>query len=562
MKVQCPECQVEFITSSPRGQAVKCRGCGAEFEAKPVRPDRNAPPAETAQPRRAAKGGHHLAELIDEGREVKRSPVVLIAIIAVAVIGGAVAFFLMRGTEEKKKSDAVVTPTEKKTEAASRPAGPDDDIFTVKPPSATNATASQEDAASGEKRRVVGREPTTVKMEELTEHVGRLYVGAELAKEINDLKARVAENLQQRYDLPAEDRKTFDRLVLEVDKGRRDPFLSEADSELEKINNFLNRREVHRRDKSGELFPKPFMGFAIKPYVLFVQCAIEGNEEKIAKETASQLAQLQEDFIKEFGSFLKLDTSKKDKLIKVILLRSFEDYNHYNRVRDPERDKVNFAVAHYEPDTRRLVVPLDVGKFFAEIEDSEYGRRAVMFHEGTHQLIHTFSDHKHLSAYGSMWSDEGVAEFFGGHTIDAEGKYHFRKLNMARLPDLLRMQTRAERLTLREMIQWTRHRQAEAEQKEPREAMRRSIGVYALGWAFVEFLNNYKSGKYVDKYEAIMKDQFIRGDTGLATITKHFTDEEFETLENEFNDYVDEIIKAAKENRIYNGVINATTKSK
>ena len=125
------------------------------------------------------------------------------------------------------------------------------------------------------------------------------------------------------------------------------------------------------------------------------------------------------------------------------------------------------------------------------------------------------------------------------------------------------MPRKFSQLSLRDLVQWTRSRQSEAEEKgglEEAKANMKTLKIYSMGWAFVVFLNEYKNGKYEDKFEAIMKKQFDNGDTGLPILTELFNDQELETLENEFNEYIDTIIKAAKEKRIYDGGIQSAPK--
>jgi hypothetical protein len=499
---------------------------------------------------------HYLDEALHEGAvEKKSAPMLVIAIVAgLAVAGGGAWFVLGRGGAEP--TPAVVEKPKADAPPATRPKSADDDVFSL-----GSASATPEDSSQQTETRVIGREPRTVEMKELVEHLGRLYTTPPTEKSILELRAKVDDYYKRRVDLPADAQAEYTRLVEVTDKERIDPFLSEADSELAAINNFLSKREIHKRDHDGKLYPQPFKGFTMKPYIFFVQVAQEGREAEIAKECQDQLSQLKEDFLLSFGKFLKLDEKKNSKSIKVILLRNGADYDAYNRIKDPKRDK-NLAVAHYEPDSRRLVVPLDIGGAFPGT-DPQYVRRAVMFHEGTHQLIHCFSDHQHLSSYGAMWSDEGVAEYFGGHTVDKNGKYQFRKINMARLSGVVQLgMGPTNRIDLIKLVKWTRATQAEEEEKNFAATAMITSQVYALGWAFVEFLNSFDNGKYEDKFEQIMREQFNQGDTGLPILRRLFTEEEFDKIQQEFHVFLDEIVKAAKEHRIYDGAIQKTPEPK
>ena len=546
--VHCPHCRKEFVADGAPGIPVSCPSCKFDFNIPSARHGSNPRPHAAG----AKKPAHHMSELTEEPKG-KRSPFLFVGIggaLAIAVV----AFAMTRG-EEKQADPAETTIAEAAKPKISEAS--DNDIFSV-----GGSSAAKTDEAKKGEQRVVGREPTTVKIEELTQHLGKLYTLPETAAAIQKLKTEVEDAKNRRVDLTSEQRAQFDRLVASTDKERLDPFLSEAESELWKYNNLFEKREIHQRDKSGELYPAPFVAFAHKPFVIFVQRSSSGREKEIADEVVDQLRQLKEEFITTFGKFLKLDEKKNSKLIKVMLLRSMADYNAYNRIKDPKRDK-NLAVAHYEPGSRLLVVPLEAGEMFSNV-DPEYGRKAVMFHEGTHQLVHCYSDQDHLSAYGSMWSDEGVAEYFAGFSVGADGKYIFRKLNMARLPAVVALgHDHKRRLPLTTLASWTRAREAEEESKEN---FSRSdfvtLQVYALGWAFVEFLNSYDAGKYEEKFEQIMKLQFNSGDTGLPILNKVFPNEELEKVEQEFNKWVDDLVTAARENRIYDGRINTAPKTK
>lgn len=402
------------------------------------------------------------------------------------------------------------------------------------------------------KKPIKKREPRTIDLSPLEKHRGTMLLGADLEKELDALATAVEDHKTRGVDIPQEFKSRAAELDSKLKKREADPFYRDAGFELMKYNGQLKKTEVHLRDKDGKLFDTVFSGFAIPPYAIFVQKSPEGGDRKIAEDTAHQLNELRQAFLKRFQSVLDLKENPKSRLIKVMLFRQWTDYQAYNRHKEPDRDRTMVA-AHFEPSARMLVVPLKYGGE-ENSEDPDHYLRSVMFHEGTHQLLSAYADQKHLSAYGSMWSDEGLAEHFGGHVMAKDGKhFSFFLVNDVRARSIAAWgKGRDNRLALRQVLKWTRFIQKDEEQKNPMKSASWTSQVYAQGWALVHFMNHWNGGKYQKIFDDIMQKQ-LDGDTGLPVFMAAFPGDSFDRFEEEFHTFLDEVVDAVKDRRMKDG---------
>ena len=464
------------------------------------------------------------------GRAKKNNQGLILALVGAVVVMGVLAVVLVPGNGDEASGGNEGTDTASKEESTPGVANVSGE------PSVFDASAVSADDGGG-KKRVVGRDPKTLSMEKLTKHLGSLYLSRQTAEAIKALEEEVKRHWNERYDVTPEMIEEFRRLEADVSSQRHDPFLSLADAELNKYNTVYAKSDIHLRDADDKLFPRPFNGFVRKPYAFFVQASKEGRDEEIVEQVHDQLVQLKDAFVDYFDDFVELKTTKEGKVIKVMLFRTLKDYQTYTRIKEPERDPT-FSLAHYEPAAQMLCVPLRLGP--AGGSDPEHTRREVMFHEGTHQLLHYYTDQPHLSAYGAMWSDEGVAEYFGGHRAEKDGKYLFGKIN-SRIQSVARDQNDPKRrITFIQLLKWTRSDYFRERQENEREATEIHLHVYSQGWALVAFLNHYENGIYRKDFQSIMKQQIETGDYGLPVFRRVFGDR-FETVEKQFNAYLDRL---------------------
>jgi hypothetical protein len=374
-----------------------------------------------------------------------------------------------------------------------------------------------------------------------------------LEAELSTLTAAAADHKARGVDITPEFKARAKALAKALSSRESDPFFRDVGYELMKYNGALKTTEVHLRDKDGKLFETVFSGFALPPYAIFVQRSTAGGAREIAETTAHQLNELRTAFLKRFQDVLDLKENPKSRLIKVMLFRDWTDYQAYNRHKEPDRDRTMVA-AHFEPSARMLVVPL---KYRGEenSEDPDHYLRSVMFHEGTHQLLSAYADQKHLSAYGSMWSDEGLAEHFGGHRVEDSDKKSFKffLVNDVRARSIAAWgKGRDNRLPLRKVLKWTRFIQKDEEKKNPMKSAMWTSQVYAQGWALVHFMNHELNGKYRKTFDDMMQAQ-LEGDTGLPVFMNAFPGNTFDVFEEEFHQFLDKVVDAVKERRLKKG---------
>ncbi len=362
------------------------------------------------------------------------------------------------------------------------------------------------------------------------------------------MKRYLKESWHVTKEMQAEHRK----LIEDISAEEHDPFLSRVDADLNNFNQYVFKNtDLHLRDANDKLLPNPFVGFPRGPYAFFIQASKEGGEEEIMERTLDQLEQLADAFRDYFGSFIELKENKRHPALKVMLFRTMKSYQDYNRIKEPERDR-NFALAHYEPDKRRLCGPLDLGKMGAG-SDPEHTIREVMFHEGVHQIMHYYTNESHLGNWGDMWSDEGLAEYFGGHSVDEEGEYSFDKINSRIASVAADDKNRKKRISMVELLSWMRSDYAREREENDREATRIHLHVYSQGWMLVHFLNHAHGGKYKGRFQKIMKRRIETGDSGLPVFRQIF-DEDFEQLEEEYHAYLDFMTDQYRSKKVKNGL--------
>lgn len=483
----------------------------------------------------------------------KKSPVALIAVVATVLVIGAIVLVLNK-SDDKKSDDSGSQEFAKKVEdseaiGADAPAKTTNSIFDAE--AANNQATGDEETR---KRIPPGINLKTLDMAQLTKHLGHLYLKEETAQKINKLQEEVDRFTTERWHVTKEMKAELKALRSQVDRERGDKFLSAADSEVDSFNRFTEKRELHLRDAENNLLPEPFIGIAFEPYVFMVQAHRNGGEKEIAAKMYNWVKQFKDHLLSYFDGKVKMKPSERHKLIKMVIFRRHKDYINYTRIKDPDRDRVVNALAHYEPDKRRLCIPMDFGN--AMSADKEHNLREVLFHEATHQIMHYYTNKSHLSAYGSMWSDEGVAEFFAGHAIE-DGKIKFGRIN-SRISSIVRDQKDMRlRISMKDLLTWSRATNAREEAKgeqAKRDANIKHLHVYSQGWALVYFLNYYKGGIYKDKFMDIMRYQVEDGDFGMSVFRKRVFNGEgqYDKVEAEYFDYMDRMTDAVINKEIKN----------
>lgn len=517
-----------------------------------------APPNETTgkrdqmAERRSARGGAGRAGAGRRSKPTKSgpNPAILVALIALAVVSVVIGLIVSGGDDDEQNG-----PENGESQTAQETAETTTEENDA--PSIFDAGNASEAAGESARPRVTGREPKTVKMAKLTDHVGELYLTSETQSRIKALEDEVRRFATERWDISKELRAEYAALEEAVSKESNDPFMRAVNDELNNYNKYVFKRsELHLKGDDGKLLPGPFKGFAYKPYAIFVQASPKGGEEEMAKQVHTELVALSEAFRSDYADILAENekviqnvkgaryktADERYPVMKVMLFQSRKDYNTYNRIKDPERD-VNFALAHYEPDKRRLHVPMS--------GFDPHERREVMFHEGLHQLMHRYADKSHLGAWGAMWSDEGVAEYYGGHTVKDDGTYEFGTICSRISSVAADDKNRKRRLSLEDLLSWTRSDYAREKERTFERATATHLHVYSQGWALVKFLGQ----KYPKQFKEIMRRQIVAGDAGLPVFRMVFGDD-FERIEEEFHVYQDQLTDEFRSKKLENGQLN------
>lgn len=452
------------------------------------------------------------------------------------------------------QAEAPVTdPAENATDP--EPSDPEDDLFSA----SAAGSGEEKDGDSSKPKRVVGRDPKTIDVSALELHDGALYLDEETQKGIDQLLREVERYSSERWDVTKEMKAQARAFEDAARKAKRDPFLAEANRNLKQLNNSFLKSELHKKRADGSLAPKPFVGYVDRPYAVFVQADGSGDAKEVAKEAVDLMQQLKTGFTDYFGAFLDLEKMKKEKMraankaaIKIVFLRTHKEYRTYNRLRSPDKDNPG-ALAHYEPNAGRLVVPLTYGKS-NDAEKAAHEYREVLLHEGTHQLMDYFTGTNHLNNFGSMWSDEGVAEYFAGHHKNEDGSIIFGRLN-SRIRSLEFQGALNRRMPLVEMVKFSRYTQRKMrDEQKAGEASALTDAVYANGWALVYFLNNFDNGKYKQRFYQIMKRQMTKGDAGMPVLIDTFGDE-YDQFFEEFDKYQDWLGVVRKKATVKDGII-------
>ncbi len=251
-----------------------------------------------------------------------------------------------------------------------------------------------------------------------------------------------------------------------------------------------------------------FEAYVQKPYMVFVEVSPSWSPQNEANSRFNELQSLNRTYMKEFAA---LNLKPVEQPIPVLYFTSPERYEEYNKGTGKGAMK---ALAHFEPDTGRLVLNRNV--------DHE-----VVLHEGTHQLFARYSETQMPFALRSYWFQEGVAEYFGGSNrwLDKNNEW-FYEVGVLQMGRLGSIRTYDDKLfTLGELLSTTYTNKGIWEKSG---SMVKIELVYAQGWFLIYFLNNFNvdakglvqvgaRGKYKDGW-----DRYVRGELAGKTGKKAF----------------------------------------
>ena len=288
-----------------------------------------------------------------------------------------------------------------------------------------------------------------------------------------------------------------------------------------------------------------------KPYLLAVEESLSPTTEGIAQEEGQVLSALVTNFYKKYQKLLDLKPPKRP--VGVFVFKSKSSYAEFQKKHSKSY-----------PD------PRGIGGFFSgergrmylwAKDDMQRGGKPmdltrIMFHEGTHQLMHYNKQTPGPQIGNSPWLQEGIAEFFAGYytRINPEtGRHEYRNgkflegrysvIAPAAARYLETKKVPPGIMPLKDLIylgypkfrqyMWGRNRNPFVV------AM-----VYAEGWAFIHFLNHYekagKKGYYKKKFEEFLKAE-IEGISSPKKFERIFgitSDRQWNLLQDEFFRYL------------------------
>ncbi|GEM_PF-4899180 len=331
---------------------------------------------------------------------------------------------------------------------------------------------------------------------------------------------------------------------------------AKAEADKWKRNRFARACKRLAREMTREIPDKKWHWFfddeyVKKPYLLAVEESLSPTTKGIAKEEGQVLSALVTNFYKKYGKLLDLKVPKRP--VGVFVFKSKSSY-------------AEFQKKH----SKSYPSPLGIGGFFSgergrmylwAKDDMQRGRKpmdltSIMFHEGTHQLMHYNKQAPGPQIGNSPWLQEGIAEFFAGYytRINPEtglheyknGKFLERRYEVIAPAAARYLQTKQVPpgiMPLKDLIYLGYPKFRQYMWGRNRNPFIVSM-VYAEGWAFIHFLNHYekagKKGYYKDKFEQFLKAE-IEGVSSPQKFEKIFgikSDRDWKLLQDEFFRYL------------------------
>ncbi len=275
-------------------------------------------------------------------------------------------------------------------------------------------------------------------------------------------------------------------------------------------------------------------GIMPRPYVAAIQRASGTSVDDLEKEFGKAFAGLYATFMGRYRDRFQLDELTEP--VPVVLFGSAEHHDAFVLKRDPKSTYLakNGIGGYFNPTDRKLTLyrqPHLMG---------------VLFHEGTHQLVHFAVGPN----FQSPWFQEGIAEFFGGHRIqqvpDANGRlvnrYELGQFISERYGYLQQQIPSNSAMTVKELVNFG-YPQFSAAQHDPSQSSensRKTLLVYAEGWALIMFLHYADGGAMKEKFDQYFeaeKDGESSGDK-FGEIMGLESDSDWATFDKKFKDWV------------------------
>jgi hypothetical protein len=280
-------------------------------------------------------------------------------------------------------------------------------------------------------------------------------------------------------------------------------------------------------------------GVMPRPYLIAAEHKPNIDKETVEKEYADIFGCLMKEFYREYGPLLDLHP-----ITDPVVVRIFASRESYKELREsrPELGLPNeeFIAGYFDPATG-ILTQWRQGDLWH-----------VLFHEGTHQLVDACLGKDVPQYLNTPWFQEGIAEYFGSHTrelvYDEEAKAFVNKFSLGQFNEG-RYQTvqhaildKAAKMSLKDMayLDFMSFKGAQNSQEGNSENQVVTGRVYALGWAFVLFLNTASDGAYKDAFNEyfVAESKGEAGGDKLAEVLALESDEDWENLQVEFEEWV------------------------
>jgi hypothetical protein len=300
-------------------------------------------------------------------------------------------------------------------------------------------------------------------------------------------------------------------------------------------------------------------GIMPRPYLVAAEFKPSFDPETLENEYAEIFGYLYQQFFAQYGEMLETGSIEEPVVALV-----FDSRESYEKVFKEERAAITKALEDgTEPKLEGgrkihgLADPEFMAGYFRPDNEILYQWRqedlwTVMFHEGTHQLVHHATKKWNPpQASETPWFQEGIADFMGGHkrkTVYSEEKKGFVKeftlgqFMPNRYTVLQRGIQGGEHMTLKELcyLDFWSFKGAQNDQSGNSRNQQITTMLYAQGWALVKFLNQYEGGKYRGHFHEYFKRE-CRGQGGgdaFADIFVLESDQDWDDLEAEWHEWI------------------------
>jgi hypothetical protein len=217
-----------------------------------------------------------------------------------------------------------------------------------------------------------------------------------------------------------------------------------------------------------------------RPFLVALEKAPHFAVEVLLDSYVEQIERLHEAIRKDFAP--RGDAKMSERILPVIILASRGSYDRYLE-RNRRRAMPGSVGGHYEYGRRRLV-----------LYHGPRGETPVLFHEGTHQLVHHYAHRARADGNpNAFWFQEGLACYYEAFGRGEKGEFVFHVVNRQRLPaaaEAVEAKTATPLGALLSLSVDDIWKQMEDPTLDAEARTRRAQKLYAEAWALWHYLLN------------------------------------------------------------------------